>query len=392
VRLECKQVLSVGGVERPIRSVVLRVIRSLFAAPRIWLISGFLIFEYAYAFQTTPPGGPQGPFTSSGAPANTAGAQGPFTSSGAPPNTAGSQPALPSEVISRADPTLEDEDTKLAAIEQAARSEDLGALRKYLQDSNAAVQTAAFEALLARNEASAVQDLLAIIRDTGQLVRLQALQVLDASLQVDDQTVRAALRGLLADPDPVLREYASDALAVRDALPIPASGVGSQVPFTSSGAPANTSGAQGPFMSSGAPANTAGAQPSFPQTSVAEDPESTTDDSEAKLAGIDAAAKAGNVKALRRYLEDTDASVQGAAFEALLANDEQSAIQDLLAIVRDPRQLSRGQALQLLDGSPRVDDQTARTALRNALLDPDHLLQEYARAALAVWDTRGQRR
>jgi hypothetical protein len=221
VRLKCEQVFAaVDGERAAIRPGVPCVIRGVLPALRICLISGFLISEFAFAFQTGPPvsGGSQGPFTSSGAPANTAGPQGPFMSSGAPANTAGPQAAVaPTGVVPGFDPALEDQQTKLAGIDEAARAGNLEALRQYLQDTDAAVQAAAFEALLAKDEHSAIRDLLAIVRDTKQLTRLQALQLLDSSPQVDEQTVRATLRNALVDPDPLLSQYALVALAVRDA-------------------------------------------------------------------------------------------------------------------------------------------------------------------------------
>jgi HEAT repeat protein len=308
------------------------------------------------------------------------------------------------------DPALGDEQTKLTGIDEAARAGNQGALRQYLQDTDAAVQAAAFDALAAKNQHSAVQDLLAIIRDTKQLARVQALQLLDTSPQVDEQTVLAALRNALVDPDPLLSQYALEALAARDASTASSTpaGAGSQSPFSSSGAPGDTAGPQGPFMSSGAPGGTAGPQGPLsssgaladtvgPQAVVptrgeAKGLDPALEDQQTKLEGIDEAARAGNLDALRHYLQDTDAAVQIAAFEALSARDEHSATEDLLAIIRDTKQLTRGQALRLLDSSPHVDEQTARAALRNATVDPDPLLRQYALKALAVRDAGGNKR
>ena len=250
------------------------------------LISGFLISGTVFAFQAGPPanGGPQGAFTSSGAPPNTAGEQGAFTSSGAPPNTAGPQAAVPpTGVVQGTDPSADDQDVKLAGIDSAVRSGNLEALRQYLQDTDAAVQAEAFEALAARDANLAIQSLLAIIRDPNQLTRVQALQLLDTSPQVDEQTALAALRVALVDPDPLLREYAAEALAARDAPDVkPGTGSpvdgGPQGPFMSSGAPPNTAGPQGAFTSSGAPPNTAGPQAAVPPTAGTEDPDPIPDD------------------------------------------------------------------------------------------------------------------
>jgi hypothetical protein len=115
-------------------------------------------------------------------------------------------------------------------------------------------------------------------------------------------------------------------------------------------------------------------------------------DQQTRLTAIDEAAGVGNLAVLRQYLQDTDVSVQAAAFTALLANDEHSAIRDLLAIIRDTKHLARLQALQLVDSSPQVNDQTVRAALRDALGDQDPSLRQYALEALAVRDARGRNR
>lgn len=399
--LKLKRVLAACDGERvAVRSPsLLRVIRGVLPVLRISLMSGIVISGFTFAFQAGPPnsgGGPQGPYTSSGAPANTAGPQGPFTSSGAPANTAGSQPVVTTGAAGGIDLLSQELETKLAGISEAASAENLKALRHYLEDTDAAVQSAAFDALSAKDRQSGGRDLLALISDTAQLSRGQALQLLANSPLVDDQTARAALRSALSDLDPLLRQYANEALALRDAKgekpgnTPPNQGGGPQGAFASSGAPANTAGSQGAFASSGAPAYTAGAQPSVP-TAVAGSFDPVLEETETKLAGITEAASAGNLKALRRYLEDTDAAVQSAAFDAFSAKDEQSAIRDLLAIIRDTTQLSRGQALQLLANAPQVDDQTVRAALRNALVDLDPQIRQYAIEARAVRDAGGQK-
>jgi HEAT repeat protein len=361
---------------------------------RMTALCGAFFVTYGLAFQNGPPsqsGGAQGAFFSSGAPANTADKQGAFTSSGAPADTAGPQwpvggtPTDPSFA-----PLLADPEAKLAAIAGAAGAGNLPAVRLYLKDTDPVIEQAAFEALLANDANSAVQDLLSIIRDTGQLTRRQSLAILASSPGVDEGTIVAVLRNSAGDQDPLVRQYAIEALAFRDADAASRNGpAGSsqQGPFTSSGGAANIAGPQGSFMSSGAVADIGGPQPNLPrETPLAW----TLEITETKLTAVNEAAQGGNREALRTYVRDSDPAIQRAAFDALFAHDDATAIQDLLTIIRDSTQMTRIQALVLLNTAPQVDDLTVLTALRSAASDADPVVRAYAIQALAVMNARGQ--
>jgi hypothetical protein len=114
------------------------------------------------------------------------------------------------------DPQLADSQTKkLAAVEAAASSEDREALSKYMQDPNAAVQAAAFDALAANDNPAAVANFLSQINDPSQPGRLQALQLLSQSPQADEQTVLTTLIDALNGTDTSLSAHAAQALAER---------------------------------------------------------------------------------------------------------------------------------------------------------------------------------
>jgi HEAT repeat protein len=104
---------------------------------------------------------------------------------------------------------------ELAAIQAAAASEDREALTKYMQDANAAVQAAAFDALAAQDNPAAVENLAAEIKDDSQPVRLQALQLLTESPQADEQIVMTVLIDALNGADASFSGYAAKALAER---------------------------------------------------------------------------------------------------------------------------------------------------------------------------------
>ena len=108
------------------------------------------------------------------------------------------------------------EELELAAIQAAASSGDVNALRSYLGNADIAVQTAAFDALAAQDTAQAVKDLLDVVNDTSAPGRVQALQMLDATPLADDQTVMNNLRGATGGPDTAMSTYAADALARRE--------------------------------------------------------------------------------------------------------------------------------------------------------------------------------
>jgi HEAT repeat protein len=231
----------------------------------------------------------------------------------------------------------EEQDAKLAAVSAAAKRREREALRRYLRDEDAAVQAAAFTALAAENAPAAIQELLAILKDPDHPTRWQALWLLDQSLQADQQVVRAALRGAAQDADPLVSDYALQALAARQ------------------------------------DGNAFSGNRGSPEA----DSQST------KLAATSRAASGGDHQALRGYLQDIDAAVQGAAFDALVEQDADSAIGELLATIRDATNPVRWQSLQLLDQSLVGDEATARTALIDALNDVDPLARDYALLALA---------
>ena len=121
-----------------------------------------------------------------------------------------------SESLPGIGPQLDDSQTeKLAAVEAAAAIQDREALGKYMQDANAAVQAAAFDALAAHDNPVAVENLLAEINDPSQSVRLQALQLLTQLPQADEQTVMTTLIDALNGADPAFSAYAAQALAQR---------------------------------------------------------------------------------------------------------------------------------------------------------------------------------
>ena len=356
---------------------------------RLTILSGAVFAACGLAFQNGPPNQPgaaQGASFSSGAPANTAVKQGAFTSSGAPAGTAGQQSSVAAKAADPSfAPLLADPEAKLAAIAAAAQAGDPQELRQYLKDTDPAIQGAAFEALLTTDPGTAAQDLLALIRDTGELTRKQALQLLANSPGVDEDTIRAALLSAAVDRDPLVRQYAIETLAMQDAEDA-ASRNGpagpSQGPFKSSGGTANTAGPQGSFLSSGAAANAGGPQANPQATGTP--PAWTLQNTETKLAAVEDAANARDVETLRTYVGDADPAVQRAAFDALFVQDEAAAIQGLLSIIRDSSQVTRLQTLQLLNTAPQIDDQTVRAALASAVSDPDALVSTYATAALAA--------
>lgn len=104
---------------------------------------------------------------------------------------------------------------KLAAIEAAAASQDLEALGEYMKDGDAAARAASFDALAAHDNAAAVESLLARTKDESEPFRLQALQLLAASPQVDEQTVMTTLIDALNGADTSFSAYAAQALAER---------------------------------------------------------------------------------------------------------------------------------------------------------------------------------
>lgn len=127
----------------------------------------------------------------------------------------------PSPVKAKTDaptgPGTDTEEAKRLAIAAATdvKRGDRAALRKYLRDPDPAVQTAAFDVLVTQNKGAGIADLLAEVKnaDDQPAIRLQALQLLEHSGDADEQTVMAALRDLLKDPDPALSTAAVQTLA-----------------------------------------------------------------------------------------------------------------------------------------------------------------------------------
>jgi HEAT repeat protein len=111
---------------------------------------------------------------------------------------------------------------------------------------------------------------------------------------------------------------------------------------------------------------------------------SSDETAKATMTAVEEAAARGDRLALRRHMDDGDAAVQAAAFEALSAEDAGSAVEALIEIVKAGRQPTRWQALRLLDQSPQADQREVEEVLRDAQADADPLVSEYARGALAA--------
>jgi HEAT repeat protein len=110
----------------------------------------------------------------------------------------------------------EPQEAKLKAIQEANKAGDRETLRKYLQDVDPAVQSAAFDALALQDKDAAVSGILASVRSgTDTMTRLQSLQLLDQSGVADESTMVSALRDVLRDSDPSLSAYAIQSLAGR---------------------------------------------------------------------------------------------------------------------------------------------------------------------------------
>jgi DNA-binding phage protein len=90
-----------------------------------------------------------------------------------------------------------------------------------------------------------------------------------------------------------------------------------------------------------------------------------------KLAEIDSASAADRAT-LRDYLRDPDPIIAAAAFDALEVGNERAAVEALLAVVNDPTEPVRLQALEILLGSPEAGEAVLAATLRAALQDPDH--------------------
>ncbi|HMD98669.1 MAG TPA: HEAT repeat domain-containing protein [Terriglobia bacterium] len=110
----------------------------------------------------------------------------------------------------------EPQEAKLKAIHEANKAGDRDTLRKYLQDADPVVQSAAFDALALQDKDAAISGILASVRSgTDTMTRLQSLQLLDQSGVADESTMVSALHDVLRDSDPSLSAYAIQSLAGR---------------------------------------------------------------------------------------------------------------------------------------------------------------------------------
>jgi Spy/CpxP family protein refolding chaperone len=101
------------------------------------------------------------------------------------------------------------------------------------------------------------------------------------------------------------------------------------------------------------------------------------------LAAIESAAATQDREALGTYMQHDNVAVQAAAFDALAANDNTAAVENLLAEIEDPSQPVRLQALQLLGQSPQVSEEIVMTTLIDALNGADPSFSASAAHALA---------
>jgi len=98
---------------------------------------------------------------------------------------------------------------------------------------------------------------------------------------------------------------------------------------------------------------------------------------------VEAAYQGGDLETLRRILKTGSPSGQASAFDSLHALDPQLAVESVVADFRDHELGSRLQSLQLIDRSSTIDSQTVTSILREALLDEDTTVSDYAIGALA---------
>jgi HEAT repeat protein len=101
--------------------------------------------------------------------------------------------------------------TKLAEIGSAVAA-DQATLRNYLRDPDPIIGAAAFDALGIGDKRAAVEALLEVVNDPTEPVRLQALQLVLSSSDLEEETWVATLRAALADPDPAFAACATQAL------------------------------------------------------------------------------------------------------------------------------------------------------------------------------------
>ena len=102
--------------------------------------------------------------------------------------------------------------TKLAKIHSGTT--DQATLQYYLRDADPIVGASAFSALGVRDKQAAVEALLEVVNDPTEPVRLQALQILLASSDIDQATLD--LRAAFNDVDPAFVACAAQELGARD--------------------------------------------------------------------------------------------------------------------------------------------------------------------------------
>ena len=100
-----------------------------------------------------------------------------------------------------------------ADLEESIQQQDQSALQKALENHDSSIAGVAFEALLAQDHNGAIAALLGESKNDDTQLRLQALQLLDQSGEVDERTVLAALHDALKDEAMNVRQYAVQALA-----------------------------------------------------------------------------------------------------------------------------------------------------------------------------------
>jgi hypothetical protein len=159
----------------------------------------------------------------------------------------------------------------------------------------------------AAEHAARLDSLLAQVRDTSSLYRVQALAAIDASPAVDAETVRGLLHEMLEDRDPLVAQTALQALLRR----------GDE------------------------------------ELAVIRETDLERFSGETKeLAEVHLASSNRDVSALRALMKNGDAVVEQAAFEAFATNDARAAVDALMEDFRDTSSLSRLQTLELMIRSP----------------------------------------
>ena len=99
-----------------------------------------------------------------------------------------------------------------AAVRVAAARRNLRGLRNAAVDPDQGMQVMAFEALTRLDRREALGALLEAVKSDQPMVRVQTLQWMEQSGQVDQATVLSTLREALRDPDPMVKQYAIQAL------------------------------------------------------------------------------------------------------------------------------------------------------------------------------------